>query len=194
MFVMWLTLLNTDMPLLQWGVVIAGSVAAAAWDTRAHRIPNFLTGPLLLGGFVWAIYVGGGSGLLDSVIGCLIMASPYVLLFVIAGGGAGDAKMMGAIGAWLGIVNGLVTLVGVSIAAVILGILFLIYRRGFSSVGPAANAGMLKLLGYLFSARGAVKEESRKIPESESLAKMPYGLAIFTGVSVAALSMWLWRM
>ena len=34
--------------------------------------------------------------------GALLLGIPFVILFLIAGGGAGDAKMMAAIGAWVG--------------------------------------------------------------------------------------------
>ena len=57
---MWtMTLWNTDMPLIQWGVVIGASLVAATFDVAARRIPNRLTGPMLLTGLAWAIYSGG---------------------------------------------------------------------------------------------------------------------------------------
>jgi Flp pilus assembly protein protease CpaA len=86
------TLWNTNLPFLQWGVVIGASTAAAVWDLRQRRIPNILTGPLFIGGLVWAIWVGGLPGLGEALVACIILAAPYVWLFLVAGGGAGDAK------------------------------------------------------------------------------------------------------
>jgi len=45
----------------------------------------------------------------------LLLGIPYFLLFAFAGGGAGDAKIMAALGAWVGWHNGIAVVVGVSI-------------------------------------------------------------------------------
>jgi prepilin signal peptidase PulO-like enzyme (type II secretory pathway) len=70
------TLWNTNLPFLQWGVVIGASTAAAVWDLRQRRIPNILTGPLFIGGLVWAIWVGGLAGLGEALVACVILAAP----------------------------------------------------------------------------------------------------------------------
>lgn len=108
---MWLTTLwEQGLQPVPWAVVVAASLVAAMTDIASRRIPNILTGPLLLGGVVWAAWTAGPSGLADSISACVLLALPYVLLFLFAGGGAGDAKLMGAVGAWLGMVNGLIVL------------------------------------------------------------------------------------
>ena len=107
---MFLTLWDHSVVPVQWGVVLCVSLIGAITDLRSGRIPNFLTMPILLAGATWAVWLCGPAGLADALLGCLLLATPYVLLFVFAGGGAGDAKLMGAIGAWLGVVNGLVAL------------------------------------------------------------------------------------
>ena len=184
---------GVDIPLLQWGVVIGASTVAAVWDSLRHRIPNLLTAPLFLSGLIWSGCVGGFTGLGESLIACVILAAPYVWLFAVAGGGAGDAKMMGAIGAWLGLVNGLVALVGVSLAGVVLGIVFLIRRRGLSSAWSAFVVGIGELF-QRFSGVGGSKAEKDATIDSEPLAKMPYGLAIWSGVCLAAAGVTLWRL
>ena len=88
---------------IQWGIVIGASLVAAVFDARRNRIPNVLTIPLLLLGVTSSIFFGGLSGLAQSVGACILLALPFVLLFIFANGGAGDAKLMGAIGAWIGL-------------------------------------------------------------------------------------------
>jgi len=190
------TLWDTNLPLLQWGVVIGASTVGAVWDVLQHRIPNLLTGPLFITGLVWAVWMGGLGGAGEALVACAVMAAPYVFLFLVAGGGAGDAKMMGAIGVWLGLVNGLIALVGVSIAGIVLGIVFLIRRRGIVSAWSALIVGIGELFQRFFMNGHGLKpkKDVTATSEVEPLAKMPYGLAIWAGVCLAAVGVGLWRM
>jgi prepilin peptidase CpaA len=84
---------------------------------RIRRIPNLLTAPFFVGGLCFAACLGGFAGLEESIGGCVLTAAPYLILFLWAGGGAGDAKMMGAIGAWVGLAGGAIVLLCVALAA-----------------------------------------------------------------------------
>ncbi|MBM4028430.1 MAG: prepilin peptidase [Planctomycetes bacterium] len=88
----------SDVTAVQWGVVLGASLAAALTDLRNRRIPNRLTMPLALVGLAVAFYGGGWANLGAAGAAYLVLALPYILLFLLAGGGAGDAKMMGATG------------------------------------------------------------------------------------------------
>ncbi len=177
---------------LQWGVVIGASLVAAALDVWSHRIPNGLTGSLLLSGLVWSAYSGGLGGLGLSLAACVILALPFVVLFIVAGGGAGDAKMMGAIGAWLGLWAGLVVLVGVAISGGVLAIVYAVAKgRGL------ALASNLRVMtsSWTTAAFGATRwqDVSRAMPPQNLMQVMPYGVAIFTGTCLAGLGVWLWQ-
>ncbi len=78
---------NDGMPRAQWGAVIGASLAAAVFDMMQRRIPNRLTGPVFLGGLVWSLYACGWGGLRDAFAGGVLLALPFVVLFVCAGGG-----------------------------------------------------------------------------------------------------------
>src|SRR5687767_14629109 len=110
-----------------WMVVIAGSFLAVTVDVRCRRIPNKLTLPLWAAGVTVWLITGGIGGLGDSLGGMAIAGLPFFLLWIISGTGAGDAKMMFAIGAWLGIKYAFVATVAVGVAG---GILSLAYAVG----------------------------------------------------------------
>ena len=93
-----LSVIHENATVIQWGIVIGASLIAAITDLHRRRIPNALTVPLLLFGLIKSTCLAGGSGLLESAGACFLLALPFVLLFIFAGGGAGDAKLMGAIG------------------------------------------------------------------------------------------------
>ena len=180
------TLFHHEWLALQWSVVIGASLVGAAFDARSRRIPNWLTLPLLLAGLVAACFFAGGAGLADAVAGCLLLAVPYVLLFVFAGGGAGDAKMMGALGAWLGIANGSIVLVCVALAGGLLGLAVTLVKREGVIV---LNNLVLIAHGLLTAAlaRSGLAGARQSIPAPHTMRTMPYGVAILLGVGVGAL-------
>jgi prepilin peptidase CpaA len=176
---------------VQWVVVMLASAAAAVTDARSRRIPNALTAPLLLAGLLWSYSVAGGAGLADSASACLLLAAPYVALFIFAGGGAGDAKLMGAIGSWLGLVNGLIVLTCVSVAAIAMAIALTVARKQARSAGAKLVTLFWEGLFFLLTA-GKTRFGADALPDGGS-HKMPYGVAICAGVVVAAGGAMLWR-
>jgi len=139
---------------IQWGVVIGASLVAALTDVHRRQIPNLLTFPLLACGLLTSFALRGPIGLADGLAACVILALPYVYLFVFANGGAGDAKLMAALGAWLGVFNGLVVLASVALAGVVLAIGWtLIHRRKPVSI-PAMPYGVAISIGVCCAATG----------------------------------------
>src|SRR5688572_13474610 len=97
-----------QLSIFAWAVVIATCAYAVTIDVRVRRIPNNLTFPLWLGGILFWLATGGFAGLGEAFGGMAIAGLPFFLLWMIGGGGAGDAKMMFAIGTWLGIEHGFI--------------------------------------------------------------------------------------
>ena len=170
---------------IPWGVVIGASLVAAVIDVRTRRIPNRLCGSLFLAGLAWSSWHSGVYGLLEALAAVVLLAFPFVLLFIFASGGAGDAKLTGAIGAWLTFREAAVALVCICIAGGILGLIVAVYKRRlkvvFSNlviivfdfmVAALCRAGMLRAVN------------SAKAMKGEKLT-VPYAVAIFIGVSVA---------
>lgn len=77
---------------------------AAVIDLRSWRIPNWLTVPMALIGLATRLIVETNKleALKDSLFGFAVGFGMLFVLWLIAGGGAGDVKLMGAMGVWLG--------------------------------------------------------------------------------------------
>ena len=190
---MWaFTLWENSQPLVQWGVVIGASVIAAGTDLAARRIPNWLTFPMLLGGLVYSGVQAGLPGVADAFAAMVFLALPYVLLFLFAQGGAGDAKLMGAIGAWLGLVNGSIALGCVALAGVIVAASMAVLRGRASQVSVNV-AGISQNLLLAILTRTKLPSNDSSQTTAEPMLTMPYGLAICIGVCVAAIGVFLWR-
>ena len=91
--------MDSSLPI--FGLAI-GLIVAAVTDVRAGRIPNWLTGSLTAFGIVIQSWQHGWDGFLFS-LGGLGMGLACLMFFYIKGGmGAGDVKLLGAIGTILG--------------------------------------------------------------------------------------------
>jgi prepilin peptidase CpaA len=83
-------------------VVSLFTAAAAVWDHRYRRIPNALTVPVFLAGWVYQAVFHGWSGLGHGALGFALGFGMLFILWLIGGGGGGDVKLMGALSVWLG--------------------------------------------------------------------------------------------
>jgi len=72
-------------------------------DVRERTIPNRLTGPAVAAGLLLHTLAGGWRGLGDSALAGLVVGAIFVLFFVAGGMGAGDVKLMMAVGCFVGL-------------------------------------------------------------------------------------------
>jgi len=80
-------------------VVLVAALVAAATDIWKFKVYNALTLPLLVSGLLYHAF---RAELADSLLGVLFGFAALIVLYIIGGMGAGDVKLMAAVGAWLG--------------------------------------------------------------------------------------------
>ena len=84
-------------------VLLTVLIGAAVYDIRYRRIPNWLTISGILLGFGINAAIGlPEGGLLFALKGFAVAFGLYMFLYVIRAMGAGDVKLMGAVGALVG--------------------------------------------------------------------------------------------
>ena len=155
---------------------------AAWWDLRTRRIPNGLTLPVLVGALCLHSALHSGQGLLLSLAGAgaagALLLPGYALRFT----GAGDVKLLMAVGALLAFPAGLkVGLVSLLVGGV-LGIAVAVTRQRLREV-----LGRSWGLGQWLVHRAARVPLAR--PEASGL-RIPFGVAVALATAVTVWVPW----
>ncbi len=82
--------------------VMLFTMVALSWDIRTNRIPNWLNVTALVAALLFHVCTAGWAGLGTAAGGFAVGFGILLVLWLIGGGGGGDVKFMGALGAWLG--------------------------------------------------------------------------------------------
>lgn len=160
------------------GLCLLALVVAASWtDLRARRIPNRLV--LVAVGLALPVQCylhGAGAGFSEWLLGMLTGAGLFLPLYVLRAMGAGDVKLMGAIGAFVGpwavfrIV--LLTFIVGGIWALILIVAGRKMRPAFANI----RGMLLAWVGHPQQAEPGVEPSGRA-----SVGSLPFAVAIALG-------------
>lgn len=118
-------------------VALIAVLTTAIWtDLRSSRIPNWLTFSTMILALATHAWLGGTQQALFGLAGLATGLGLFLVLYVFAGIGAGDVKLMGAVGAMVGpfgalISGGLAILVGGAYAAGVLAYRSCLIRFGW---------------------------------------------------------------
>jgi prepilin peptidase CpaA len=125
-------------------VVIGVALVAAAWDVATRRIPNALTFGAPLAALVVHGYMGGWTGAGMASAGWAAGIALFFPIFALGGMGAGDVKLLGALGAWLGPVGAVWVALYSGIAGGVIGLIV----AAFSGYLVQAFTNVWSLLMY----------------------------------------------
>jgi len=158
--------------------VICVSVAAVI-DISTRRVPNWLTIPGICLGICINAYLSGAAGVKSSLLG---VCTGFLLLFfvyLLGGMGAGDVKLLSAVGSFLGPTLVFYTFVWMALAGGVLAVFVLVYKKAFSQTLRNLRS---VLWGWILRTHESDLDISLKNP---SLLKLPYGVAIAIGTVLA---------
>jgi prepilin peptidase CpaA len=156
------------------GALVSAGLAVA-WDLRQGRIPNRLTYGSMALGLLLRVVLGGGRGVLDGLAAGLAGGGVFLLFFLVRGMGAGDVKLMTAIGIWSGLRHLVVIMMVTAIAGGILALGYIVARkRGLSTL---RNLGSL----LRFHVTVGLAPHPQINLENPQAVRIPYALAIAAG-------------
>jgi prepilin peptidase CpaA len=169
---------------VSWIVCIFVAVAAII-DGLALKVPNWLTFPMIVLGWIVGGTLFGWWGLAASLLGTAIGLLLLLPLYAIGGMGAGDVKLLAGVGAWLGVQHTIWTFVYAVIIGAFLAIFLAAWKKRlheflFNMAGIAGEIAFIRdpvVLAHLASER-----KPRAI-------LLPYGIPIALGC-VTYLACW----
>jgi len=153
----------------------ACALIGAATDIKSRRIPNILTGPSLLAGLLLHLSLDGWHGLLSS-FGAALFCGAVFLIFHLAGGmGAGDVKLMAAVGCFAGLSSLFTLMISTVIAGAVFALAVAIYNGRLRET--LRNVGAL----LLHHGQQGLKSHPDLNLTSARALRLPFALPIAAG-------------
>jgi prepilin peptidase CpaA len=155
-----------------WAVTILLTALAAFVDFRSRKIPNWLTVPAFVAGVTLRTVLFGWPGAKSALEGtglALLVLLPLVLMRAL---GAGDWKLMGAVGAFLGPLMFLFVLLG---SILVSGIMAIVEMARTRRVRETFHNLYVLVQGFFTFGLRANPKISLDNPE---LLKLPFGVAV----------------
>ncbi len=173
-----------------WKEIVAsagavGVAGRAGWlDWQSRKIPNRLTIPALLVGLTVSAVLWGWPGAKTALEGAGISLGVLLPFVVLRGLGAGDWKLMGALGAFLGPQRVIVVLLGTVLIAGVMAVVEII-RQG-KVLETLSNLWVL-FVAYSTFHVGSARDITLDNP---GLLRIPFGVAaaLSTGIFFVGLS------
>ena len=106
----------------------ACALVGSVFDVKSRRIPNFVTMPAFLFGLALHLALGGWRQLLSSLAAGLICAAIFLVFYIAGGMGAGDVKLILAVGCIAGLSHVAYLLVLTALSGGVMAIVWAVAR------------------------------------------------------------------
>lgn len=144
------------------------------YDIRFHKIPNWLTFPTMGIGLFYHSVASGFNGCMFSLEGLFLGIAFFIPFYLVAGMGAGDVKLMGAIGGLLGPKGIIMASFGTALAGGVYALAVLAFHGHVKDT--------MQRYWLMFKVLVVTRKISYIPPEKgEKKPMLAYGVAIATG-------------
>jgi prepilin peptidase CpaA len=158
--------------------LIAIVLAAAIYDVRYRRIPNWISVAGILAGLsLNSLRQHGAAGLMFACKGLALGFGTYFMLYAIHAMGAGDVKLMGAAGSLVGWQDWLGIFIATSLIGGIAAVAVMLLRA--RTARTLHNVGFI--LGEMSHGRAAYRNREELDVKSPKSLGLPHGVSIAMG-------------
>ena len=175
----------TEAIIVNWPiwVVTITLIVAAVIDGFELRVPNWITFPMIIGGWVYSTcfsqsldmtwYEGLGWSLLGTLVGLALLMPAYA----IGGMGAGDVKLLAGVGAWIHSTHTTYAFAVSVIIGAILAVLMVLYKRAWSK----HSSQFWMIFNEILEVKDPNKLSEIAAERKSSMLLLPYGIPIAIG-------------
>lgn len=163
----------------KFAILVILVTIAAVFDATSHRIPNWLVFFGAVCGIAYNGFSAYGIGAMLSLGGIAVGMGTFMPLYLLRAMGAGDVKLIGMVGAFLGPASTLGAVLTVFIAGGVLAIAAAIRNRATSAL-----LGNFRFIMIGFTLKAMTGSVMRVDAPHVSAGKVPYALAIAAGTVV----------
>lgn len=167
-------------------VVTAFVIVAAYIDGKELRVPNKITYPMIIAGWIYSMIAygvageGWMTGLGWSLAGTAVGLATLLPAYAIGGMGAGDVKMMAGIGAWVYCAT---TFYAFCVSAVV-GAILAVGMIMFSGHGRKHWNQFFFIMNEIMTVRNPETLSTIAAERKSSMRLLPYGIPIAIGTII----------
>ncbi len=167
-----------ELSLITLSAAAALTGLAAYTDLKRQRIPNWLTAPAAALGLVYHALAPDGSGAPFAALGLAVGLALLLLPALLGGSGMGDVKLLGALGAWLGVQR----LLAAFVASVFLAAFLAVAVLGWSALSQGLAKTRGQFIGAGMATAGAPVAARRVLPFAIPVALATWTLVLGWGL------------
>lgn len=155
-------------------------IVAAVIDGWKLKVPNWITFPMIISGWIYSVVAFGWYGLGMSLLGTIVGLGLLLPAYAIGGMGAGDVKLLAGVGAWIGSSHTfyafcLSALIGAGIA-----ILMVLFRRAWGK----HRDQFWMIFTEILTVKNPTQLSAIAAERKSSMLLLPYGIPIAIGTIV----------
>ena len=152
-------------------------IVAAVIDGLKLKVPNWITFPMILSGWVYSTVAFGWEGLAASLLGTAVGLGLLLPAYAIGGMGAGDVKLLAGVGAWMGAITTAYAFCLSALVGGVIAVAMVLYRRAWEK----HRQQFWTILNEVTTIRDPELLSAIAAERKKSMLLLPYGIPIALG-------------
>jgi prepilin peptidase CpaA len=168
---------NTLLVWSVWGLVSVILIVAAVIDGRALKVPNWITFPMIISGWIASGALYGWDGTAASLWGTAVGLGLLLPAYAIGGMGAGDVKLLAGVGAWVGASQTFWAFIVSAILGAVIAVIMVVVSRKWRH----HQKQFFGILSEIMVIRNPSKLSEIAAERKPTMMLLPYGIPIAIG-------------
>jgi prepilin peptidase CpaA len=152
-------------------------ILAAVIDGFELKVPNWVTFPFIISGWIYAFAAFGWEGLGWSVLGTMVGLLLLLPAYAVGGMGAGDVKLLAGVGAWILIQNTVNSFCVSAVVGALMAVAMVVARRAWKK----HQDQFWLILNEIMVIKDPEKLAAIAAERKSRMLLLPYGIPIAIG-------------